>query len=208
MLPTAPRRGCLAPSGRGLWRGAGRRVSSSAPGGGRSEPVQRAAPCVTDLHSLICGLGRAVSASAKPRARDCRSVDFPCEDACHPSPAVAELRGALLALRQQRPRWRLPPRVCAYTRRYKGKGDRHFCGVSQIIQDRCATRLLDSVISRRAIHLSLQGVCQKQAPRGRTTDAWSGRATASRAGRAAVLPRRRGLPRHAAGGAAARPAYK
>ena len=63
MLPTAPRRGCLAPSGRGLWRGAGRRVASLAPGWGKSEPVQRAAPCETAAYSLVCGLGRAVSAS-------------------------------------------------------------------------------------------------------------------------------------------------
>ena len=76
MLPAAPRRGCLAPSGRGLWRGAGRRVASSPPGGVRSESVPQAAPCETAAHALVCGLGRAVSASAKPRARDCRSVRF------------------------------------------------------------------------------------------------------------------------------------
>ena len=76
MLPTAPRRGCLAPSGRGLWRGAGRRVASSPPGGVRSESVPRAAPCETAAHALVCGLGRALGASAKPRARDCRSAIF------------------------------------------------------------------------------------------------------------------------------------
>ena len=94
MLPTAPRRGCLAPSGRGLWRGAGRRVASSAPGGARCEPVQRAAPCEADLHSLLCGLGRAVSASQSGGIRDCRSVDFPHEDVGHTSPTPASvLRG-------------------------------------------------------------------------------------------------------------------
>ena len=55
MLPTAPRRGCLSGSDLGPPRGAGRRVSSSPPGGGRSEPVQRAAPCETAAYSLICG---------------------------------------------------------------------------------------------------------------------------------------------------------
>ena len=210
MPSTAPRRGCLAPSGRGLWRGAGRRVSSPPPGGARCEPVQRAAPCETDLHSLICGLGRAVSASAKPRARDCIEARF-SERTRLPSLAGLWLSsvvrfwhfdyGLLDA------RWTCPPESVHIGGRYKGKRASRSAARHKLSKHRCA-RLLDSVISCRAILEVSSGSVSKQAPRGRTTDAWSGRATAARVERAAVLPSRRGLSRHAAGGAAARPANK
>ena len=96
MLPTAPRRGCLSGSDLGPPRGAGRRVSSSAPGERPSEPSRRAAPCETDLHSLVGGLGRAVSASPWEQSRGLGIVvDFPRGDVCHPSPTPARvLRGA------------------------------------------------------------------------------------------------------------------
>ena len=100
MPSTAPRRGCLATSGRGLWRGAGRRVSSLAPGGGRSESVQRAAPCETAAYSLVCGLGRAVSASAKPRAQDRRSAIFRAKTSVIPRRPLAELAWCFLHLPQ------------------------------------------------------------------------------------------------------------
>ena len=211
MLPTAPRRGCLAPSGRGLWRGAGRRVASSPPGGVRFESVPRAASCVTDLHSLVCGLGRAVSASAKPRAQDRRSATFRAKSSVIPRRhlpgfcvvlfALRLLRLAALGLGIALVLW------SANRRREKGKIGLIAAARHKLSKHRCA-RLLDSVISCRAILEVSSGSVSKQAPRGRTTDAWSGRATAARVERAAVLPSCRGLPRRAAGGAAARPAHE
>ena len=96
MLPTAPRRGCLSGSDLGAAGGAGRRVSSSAPGERRSgtlEGLPRARRPRTPLYAAW--VARSVSASAKPRAQNCRSADFPREDVCHPSPTPARvLRGA------------------------------------------------------------------------------------------------------------------
>ena len=124
MLPTAPRRGCLAPSCRGLWRGAGRRVSSSAPGGARFEPVRRAAPCETAAHALVCGLGRAVSASQSGGIRDCRSVDFPHEDVGHTSPTPASvLRGVFCTC----PARGLAVRLTYRVRARRTRRDTHWC---------------------------------------------------------------------------------
>ena len=137
MLPTAPRRGCLAPSGRGLWRGAGRRVASSPPGGVRSESVPRAAPCETAAYSLVCGLGRAVSASAKPLARDCIEARF-SERTRLPSLAGLWLSsvvrfwhfdyGLLDA------RWTCPPESAHIRATLQRQNRSDSCGASQIIQ--------------------------------------------------------------------------
>ena len=209
MLPTAPRRGCLAPSGRGLWRGAGRRVASSAPGLGRCESVQRAAPCETAAYSLVCGLGRAVSASQSRGLGIVVASIFRDKTYAIPRQHLPGFCLLLFAPRLLRLR-RLAKHLLLWSanrRREKGKIGLIAAARHKLSKHRCA-RLLDSVISHRAILEVSSGSVSKQAPRGRTTDAWSGRPTAARVERAAVLPSRRGLSRHAAGGAAARPAHE